>query len=114
MEALACRRVIQFAKEIGLQNVFFKGDSALVIQAINEGLLAQFVYGHIIEHVLHIPTAVVVVVVVVFFFFFCHVKHNSNKVADALAKKAEDGVELQVWLEALPENIVPLALFKVH
>ena len=107
MEALACRRVIQFAKEIGLQNVFFKGDSALVIQAINEGLLAQFVYGHIIEHVLHIPT-------VVFFFFFCHVKHNSNKVADALAKKAEDGVELQVWLEALPENIVPLALFKVH
>ena len=109
MEALACRRVIQFAKEIGLQNVFFKGDSALVIQAINEGLLAQFVYGHIIEHVLHIPTAVVVVVV-----FFCHVKHNSNKVADALAKKAEDGVELQVWLEALPENIVPLALFKVH
>ena len=47
-------------------------------------------------------------------FFFCHVKHNSNKVADALAKKAEDGVELQVWLEALPENIVPLALFKVH
>ena len=109
MEALACRRVIQFAKEIGLQNVFFKGDSALVIQAINEGLLAQFVYGHIIEHVLHIPT-----VVFFFFFFFCHVKHNSNKVADALAKKAEDGVELQVWLEALPENIVPLALFKVH
>ena len=108
MEALACRRVIQFAKEIGLQNVFFKGDSALVIQAINEGLLAQFIYGHIIEHVLHIPT------VVFFFFFFCHVKHNSNKVADALAKKAEDGVELQVWLEALPENIVPLALFKVH
>ena len=49
-----------------------------------------------------------------FFFFFCHVKHNSNKVVDALAKKAEDGVELQVWLEALPENIVPLALFKVH
>ena len=113
MEALACRRVIQFAKEIGLQNVFLKGDSALVIQAINEGLLAQFVYGHIIEHVLHIPTAVVVVVVVVVV-FFCHVKHNSNKVADALAKKAEDGVELQVWLEALPENIVPLALFKVH
>ena len=109
MEALACRRVIQFAKEIGLQNVFLKGDSALVIQAINEGLLAQFVYGHIIEHVLHIPT-----VVFFFFFFFCHVKHNSNKVADALAKKAEDGVELQVWLEALPENIVPLALFKVH
>ena len=34
MEALACRRAVLFAKEIGLSDVIFEGDSAEVIQAI--------------------------------------------------------------------------------
>ena len=40
-------------------------------------------------------------------------KRNCNKVADALAKKSRDGLELerQVWVEDLPRDIIPLALF---
>jgi len=34
MEALACRRAVLFAKEIGLLDVIFEGDSVEVIQAI--------------------------------------------------------------------------------
>ena len=41
-------------------------------------------------------------------------KRNCNKVADALAKKSRVGLELQVWVEDLPGDIIPLALFNVH
>lgn len=34
MEALACRRAVLFAREIGLREVVFEGDSAVVIQAV--------------------------------------------------------------------------------
>ena len=37
VEALACRRAVMFAVEIGLREVIFEGDAAVVIQAINCG-----------------------------------------------------------------------------
>ena len=39
-------------------------------------------------------------------------KRNCNKVADALAKKSQVGLELecQAWVEDLPGDIIPLAL----
>jgi len=37
MEALACRRAVQFVMEIRLRRVIFDGDSALVINAITQG-----------------------------------------------------------------------------
>ena len=35
LEALACRRAVLFAVELGLQDVVFEGDSLQVIQALN-------------------------------------------------------------------------------
>ena len=35
LEALACRIAMQFAMELGLQDVVFEGDSLQVIQAIS-------------------------------------------------------------------------------
>ena len=35
LEALACHRAVQFAVELGLQDVVFEGDSLQVIQAIS-------------------------------------------------------------------------------
>lgn len=37
VEALACRRAVQFAIEIGLHKVIFEGDAAVVIQATKTG-----------------------------------------------------------------------------
>ena len=37
LDALACRRTVQFAIEIGPRKVIFEGDSAEVIQAISQG-----------------------------------------------------------------------------
>ena len=106
MEALACRRAVIFAKQIGLRQVLFEGDSAVVIQALIQGNSTSSEYGNIIEDIRTLATD----------FDFCHfihVKRNCNVVADALAKKAKTLSGLAVWLEDVPEDIAPLLLFDV-
>ena len=90
VEELACRRLLQFATEIGLKDVVFEGNSIVVIQAITEGL--GFAYGNIIEDILYQAS-------VFHFSNFSHFKHNCNIVTDALAKKTKDYIGLQIWLE---------------
>lgn len=51
MEALACQRVVLFTKEIGLRQVIFEGDSAMVIQAVIQGNLVSAGYGNIIDDI---------------------------------------------------------------
>lgn len=52
VEALACRRAVQFAVEIGLHDVIFEGDSMIVIQALKNGSGALSIYGNLIEDTL--------------------------------------------------------------
>ena len=46
LEALTCRRAVQFSIEIGLRKVIFEDDSAEVIQAIAQGNSDFSVYGN--------------------------------------------------------------------
>ena len=39
LEALACYKAVQFDMEIGIQQIIFEGDSAVVIKAILKGQL---------------------------------------------------------------------------
>ena len=45
---------------------------------------------------------------------FKYISRVCNSVADALAKKANFVVGLQVWLEDLPDDIAPLMVRDVH
>ena len=107
LEALTCRRAVQFSIEIRLRKVIFEDDSAEVIQAISQGNSDFSVYGNILEDI-RLQAAVLE------FYNFCHVNHKCNIVADALAKKAKNCTGLEVWLEDLSEDIAPLFLFDVH
>ena len=51
MEALACRKAVEFAIEIGLQRVVFEGDSAMVITTLNHNSAGLSSYGVIIEDI---------------------------------------------------------------
>ena len=106
MEALACRRAVLFAKEIGLLDVIFEGDFAEVIQAIIQENSDHLDFGHIIDDIR-------ILVSDLNSFQFCHVKCNCNVVADALAKRAKNSLSLDVWLEDVPYNIVHLLSFDV-
>ena len=103
VEALACRRAVQFAVEIGLHDVIFEGDAAVVINAISKGLANQSLYGHLVDDILGLASHLR-------FSEFCFVPRSCNAVADALAKRAKVGLDLLVWLEDCPEDITPLVL----
>ena len=83
VEAIACHKAVQFAKELGLQKVTFEGDSSVVIDALSQGPGCLSLYGNVIDDILVLAAD----------FQFCefsHVKRVCNVVADNLAKKAKD------------------------
>lgn len=79
LEAQACRRAVQFDKEVGLTQVIFEGDSLTVIQAILEGSSDVLPYGHVIEDI-HVQALDFQLSI------FTHVPRMCNVVVDALAK----------------------------
>ena len=107
MEALACRRAVQFAADVGLHRVIFEGDSAKVINTVTQDNAALSSYGNIVEDILcPVPSFL--------FVNFVHVPRSGNIVADALAKKAKDLVGCQVWSDVMPADIAPLVGFDVR
>ena len=107
MEAMACRKAVQFAKDLGLQKVVIEGDSLVVINALSQGHGCLSSYGNVIDDILVLADD----------FQWCefhHVKRICNVVADMLAKKAKDLLGVRVWLDDLLEDIQPLVLFDVH
>ena len=90
MEALVCHRTVQFAIDLGLHRVFFKGDLAIVINAVSLKNEALSSYGFIVEDILSLVPSFMS-------FEFVHVPRSSNIVADELAKKAKELVSCQVW-----------------
>ena len=88
MEALACRRAVLFAKEIGLSDVIFEGEFAEVIQAIIQENSDHLDFGHIIDNIRIFASDLNS-------FQFCHVKRNCNVVVDALAKRAKNSLSLE-------------------
>ena len=99
VETLACRRDVQFVVEIGLHEVTFEGDTAVVINAISNSAANQPLYGHIVDDILAQAS-------LLSFSKLCFVNRSCNKVANALAKRANIGPDLQVWLEDCPKDIV--------
>ena len=107
VDTMACKQVVQFAFEIGVQEVIFEGDLMIVIQSLTRGAVSEAPYGNLIDNILILASHLSKV-------NFCHVKRSCNRVADALAKRVKIGVEFQAWIEDLLEDIAPLALFDVH
>ena len=107
MEALVCRKAVQFAKDLGLQKVVIEGDSLVVINALSQGPDCLSSFGNVIDDILVLADDFQLCV-------FNHVKRLCNVVADMLAKKAKDLLGVRVWSNDLPEDIQPLVLFDAH
>lgn len=107
VEALNCRRAVQFATEIGLSRAVFEDDSLVITNALTKTTSELTSYGTILEDIRALVLGFQLVE-------FKHVSRNCNSVTDALAKKASFVLGLQVWLEDIPSDIVPLVLKDVH
>jgi len=107
VEALTCHRAIRFASEIGLTRVVFECDSLVIINALTTESGELATYGVVLDDIR-------VLVLGFQMLDFQHVPRTCNSVADALAKKASSALGMQVWLEDIPIDIVPLVLRDVH
>ena len=99
VEALACRKAVEFAMDAGFMDLVIKGDNAVVMKAISSPRLDRSQLGHIYDDIRTLATG----------FRSCTigcVKRSANSVAHSLARFASHLDEELVWLEESP----PLAL----
>ena len=91
LEALACKRSILFAIELGLQEVVFEGNSEVIFKLLTVEQPCMSAFGHIIEDSHSLAARLRLAT-------FTHTKRQGNNVADKLAKLAKNLYEPQVWL----------------
>ena len=87
VEALACKRVIQLAKEICIFEAIFEGDSEVVVKALQAQRTSSPNFELILRDTLLLVSDLRNVL-------FSHVKRTSNSVAHYLAKSAKSSNEL--------------------
>ena len=87
--------------------MIFEGDSAMVINVLNQNNTGLSSYDVVIEDI-HSQALVFDSCV------FAHTSRVCNCVADAIAKKAKAFRSAQVWLNCPPNDIVSLLMFDVH
>ena len=49
VEALACRKAISFALELGVEKVVLEGDSDIIIQSLNANSICASSFSHILK-----------------------------------------------------------------
>lgn len=76
---LAARRAVIFAKELGLQQAHWEGDSESVIKALQKGDMLFSSFGHIVKEIqFHVSSSLRS-------FYFSRIGRQSNAVACTLA-----------------------------
>nr|POE85998.1 hypothetical protein CFP56_30493 [Quercus suber] len=103
LEALACRKSITLAHEIGLQGVIFEGDSEVVFKHITTNSTCLASFGHIFEESRSLVSRLQRA-------SFSHVKCCCNVVVDKLAKLAKYSLDPQIWLEDIHRDATNLVI----
>lgn len=103
VEALACKRAIAFAIELGLHHVVFEGDSATIIKYLQADTPCMASFGIVIANSLSLASQLDSV-------SFIHVRRMGNAVADRLAKLATRFDSPHVCVEDTPIEVDPLVL----
>ena len=107
LEALACKKSITLAHEIGLQDVIFEGDFEVVFKHITTDLTCLASFGHIVEESQSLVSRLRHA-------SFSHVKRCCNAVADKLAKLAKYSLDPQIWLEDIHRNATNLVIININ
>ena len=98
LETLVARRVVLFARDLGLHHVVFEGDLESSIHAISNRLLLHSSCDHIIHDILLFSRSFQS-------FSFSHMCRQGNALADALTKRARLSSPLLVWMESIPPDL---------
>ena len=95
MEALACRKAIEFAMEVGFSELIIEGHNTAVIKAVAGSSGGYSLLGHVYEDIpcslrgLHSVS-------------ISYVRRGGNKVAHILAQYARNITDELYWIEDSP------------
>ena len=98
IEALAASRALEFAADIGLDNVILEGDSKVVTQALETKDVGLAAFGLLIRDACTLAGNFSDV-------SYSHTKRKSNKVAHSLVKLATNLADCVIWMEEVPPSI---------
>ncbi|XP_065623665.1 uncharacterized protein LOC136065005 [Quercus suber] len=98
VEVLAASQAISFVREISILRVVVEGNSLQVIKAINNTKSSKTSYGHIIDEIKLLSSSLPCC-------SFVHVRHEGNKLAHVLVRRAILFADIDVWLEDLPRDL---------
>ena len=103
VKAMACRIVVRFALEHGLEEVVFEGDSKTITTAINLTSPCFSSFGHILDDFKALALNFVSAT-------FVHVKRQGNAVADKLAKASKHIPCPHFWSNDIPSDVQQLVI----
>ena len=98
VEALATRKAVEFALELGLTKVIIEGDLEVICRELQDPSSSLALHGHILQDAKCLSNALQ-------FVRYSHVYRQGNNVAHALAKRALREPNLTVWMEDVPPDI---------
>ena len=103
VEALAARRAMEFALELGFDNVTLKGDSEVLVKTLNDGGNTLAHYGNLTADILFLTSHFSK-------FQFSFVRRQCNRLAHSLTRCASIIQQMSVWMEDLPPDHIPVFL----
>ena len=106
VKALAARRAMEFALELGFDNVILEGDSEVLVKTIKDGRNTLAHYGNLIADILFLTS------------HFSRVQFSfvrqCNRLAHSLARRASIIQQMSVWMEEVPSDLIPVFLADLH
>ena len=103
IEALAARRAIHFAKEVGVADVEFEGDAKTVIHNLSSNDSIYTPYGLVLKDAK-------VMLQEIQRFSLSHTRRSGNSIAHALARRASECNSVLVWMEEVLPDITHVLL----
>ena len=103
VEALAARRAMEFALELGFDNMTLEGDSKVLMKTLNARGNTLAHYGNLIADILVLTSHFSKVQ-------FSFVRRQCNRLAHSLARRASIIQRMSVWMEEVPPDLIPVSL----
>lgn len=101
VETLAVRQAVEFALELGFNNIVLEGDSEVLVKLMNSSSRSLAPFGHIINDIVFLASCFSC-------FSIAHVRRQCNKVAHLLSRRAIFSSSLSVWIEDIPPDLLSI------